>query len=277
MMQMSALGSTSLSSDTLATPTVIDDLCHRINDLTFGVAQTIEDVVAAWKLVFTSYRGRGLIDHNEQQIHFVPQAGQPETTVIYGMRNQQVVCTLTVVQDGPMGLPLDAAYEMELAMIRRDGRPLVEVGLLADRRGDAMCAFSAVRDLMRLGVYSAYYRGADVVIGVHPHHCGFYRRYWGLEVIGPVKTYATVKDHPVVLMRLRTHDIFSRQPMPRGLAYLAEHPVSESFFDRRFDFSPAVLRRSAVGLLLLQKGHRRHRRPRRVQPAPQPMPLAQAC
>lgn len=205
--------------------------------LTFGVAQSLQEVIEAWKLVYSNYRRIGLINPNPFRLHLTPQAIGDDTVVITGQIRAETVSTLTCIRDTPAGLPLDHEYRHELDTLRHAGRRLTEIGLLADRRKQLNRTADSLFMLMHYSLdYTFRDGGTDAVIGVHPRHARFYSRAFGFEPCGPERTYAAVNNHPVVLLRLEREAIDRPGRVPRGLRYLKKHPVADSHYADRYRF-----------------------------------------
>jgi len=211
--------------------------------LEYHVARSLADVRDAWHLVHQSYVRHGLIDPNKHELHAVPEAIGPHAAVVLGRIGPVCASTLTAFTDQAQGLALDHAYPDELEALRAAGRRLCEVGLFADRRQHLYRSAASLFDLMRFSVlYAMHQQMDDVVIGVHPRHAPFYRRLIGFKPAGPEKTYATVNDNAVVLLRLDLHEAPNRRPLPRGLRYFLEHPVSDEAFEQRVRLTPDTIR-----------------------------------
>lgn len=228
--------------------TVVRDGIH------YSAATRLDDVVAAWRLVYDTYRASGLVDPNVHGVHFVPQAIRPASVVGLGRVAGAVRATITAYADGPPGLPLDQVYPDELGRFRAEGRLLVEVGLLADRTSDRARGLDTTLSLMRIGFFHAIHIGAtDLVIGVHPHHARFYERLFGFDRFGAPSTCPIVNDAPVVGLRLDLADRPMPEPMPKGLRFFRDSPLSSGFFDVRLRLSPAVIRRTVLEDVLNEK------------------------
>ena len=222
--------------------------------LEFYVAQKMEEVEEAWGLVYDAYRRDDLIDVNSQRVHTNPQAVGPNTAVILGCLGPLAVGTISAYTDGPEGLPLDSVYLTEISALRRSGRKLMEVGLFADRREHINRAADGLFALMRFSYFFGFPMECDdVIIGVHPRHAPFYMRLLGFERIGPVRSYPTVKDHAVVLLRLRLQESLQAVPLPKGLAYFKEMAVPGKAFDHRFRFDTPELASSRIGRFLAER------------------------
>ena len=218
------------------------------------VARTLNEVVTAWQLVYETYCRNGLIDPNPYNLHTVRQAVSPNATVIVSAHGSTVRSTVSAYCDGRLGLPLENVYRSEIAFLRRSGRRLMEVGLFADRRDQITRSIEALFDLMRHVFYFAIFMGVDdALIGVHPHHAPFYIRALAFEKIGTVRTYAMVKDHPVVLLRFDIQKNRRLDPLPKGLEYFVQNAAETRLFDQRYRFNDRELEASPIGRFLAAK------------------------
>lgn len=215
----------------------------------FDIARTYQDVLDCWRLVYKCYLYKGLIDTNSHAIHTAREAFNLDTAVICGRTQGRIDTTITVIPDGPRGLPLDQVYPELLDRLRGQNRRLMEVGLLADDRAQVGKARAYAFSTMRIAAYRALYTQSDTVIGVHPHHTNFYVRMMGFEVIGPLRSYPRVNNRPVVPLLLDKSWIQLERP-PRLLRYMKEHPVEASLFDQRFDFDKIDMSGSAIASYL---------------------------
>jgi hypothetical protein len=207
-------------------------------------ATSLDQVESAWRLVYERYTQMGLIDKNPFGIHAVPSAVGQHACVILG---PEVGYTMTLFRDNPMGLALDSVYAGYLDELRRKGRRLLEVGMLADRRENASRGVGALLGMMRWAIhYGLHTDLTDIVIGVHPRHAQFYMRCYGFEQFAPPTTYPMVRDNPVVPLRLRLPEGLAKDELPRGLADARDNPVPAGKFAHRFAFAPEQLRGSLI-------------------------------
>jgi len=214
-------------------------------------ATSLEQVESAWRLVYERYSEIGLIDENPFGVHAVPSAVGQHACVIWGPEGSEVGYTMTLFRDNPMGLALDSVYAGYLDELRRKGRRLLEVGMLADRRRGASRGIRALFGMMRWAIHYGLHTGlTDIVIGVHPRHTQFYVRCYGFEQFAPPTSYPMVRDNPVVPLRLRLLEGLAKDELPRGLADARANPLPGSKFSHRFTFEPEQLRGSLIAGLL---------------------------
>ena len=218
---------------------------------TCSCATNLEQVQAAWQLVYERYSQMGLINRNRFGIHAVPGAVGKHACVIWGPDGASVGHTMTLFRDNSMGLALDSVYAQELDSLRQAGRRLLEVGMLADRRESAARGIGALFSMMRWAIYYGLHTDlTDIVIGVHPRHAAFYMRCYGFEEFAAPTDYPLVRNNPVVGLRLRLREMLANDVLPRGLADARDNPIPAGAFSDRFAFDPAQLRGSLIANFL---------------------------
>jgi hypothetical protein len=224
--------------------------------LVIAPARTLGGVVEAWQLVYIAYRRAGLIAPNHQRLYTLPHAVSPKALVVHAHLDGQVISTLTAVPDGPAGLPLDARYAELLAGLRRDGRRLLEICLVGDRRQRLARTLQLKRGLMRLALGFAPQAGSgDVVTLATAEEADLYRSEYGFEVLpaDPPDPPSAGRGRVVLLLNLAAAG--RRPACPPGLAWCRRHPVPAGVFRTRFDFDPGAVRPSPLGAFLTGHAH----------------------
>lgn len=222
--------------------------------LSFDVARNVADVERAWELVYRSYLRAGLIRPNPQEIHTLPEATRASSAVMIGQINGLTVSTMSTYLDVEGRLPLDAGYPRELDGLRAQGRRLMEAGLFADRREHIARSMAALMELMRHTFFYAFHNDAqDIVIGVHPHHAGFYEKCFGFERFGDDSACPHTNGAPLVPLRLDIPTKYNQERLPRGLAFFKRDPLDKSAFDYRFRFSAERLAGSRIEAYLEER------------------------
>jgi hypothetical protein len=214
--------------------------------LNFSVAQTLDEVLQAWRLVHRSMR-RGEQEGGEE-FCTEPEAVGRRSAVILVRLGELVIGTVTGVIDGEGGLPADRTHRAEMAGLRQPGRRLLEVCLFGDRRGEISRAFTAVTELMRFTYFYARHNSVtDLVTSVHPRLARFYARYFHFSLVTPRTGTGARKN---ILLR---RDLLA-QPSPRRpfseIAYFMERPLGPEVYSARYAFPPDEVVRSPIGVLL---------------------------
>jgi hypothetical protein len=148
------------------------------------VARTVEDYEAAFRLVHAAYTFLGIEKVRHDGVRVLSQHLLAESTVLVAFEGDQIVGTLTVLEDSRAKLPLDKQYPGALAALRgRDAR-LVEYASLAVVQ---RCWGTGVTQLLSMAAYQlAYnYLGAShTVVGVHPRAAPYYRAMFDFRELG---------------------------------------------------------------------------------------------
>jgi hypothetical protein len=166
----------------------------------YRIATTKWERLAAYRLVYDHYRKAGFIQSNPFRFRVTKHHLLPTTQVFLAVRDEEPICTVSLVADTPMmGLPMESIYHEEVAQSRDKGLHVGEVSALAGCTTDFRSFLPIFVQLTRLMAQYARQRGMhQFLIAVHPKHAGFYERFMGFEKIGPVREYPCVQNAPAV-------------------------------------------------------------------------------
>lgn len=157
------------------------------------------DRIAAFRLVYDNYLSKGLIQPNPYQLRVAEHQLLPTTTVFAADRDGQIICTVTLIGDGQLGLPMECIYPSEINAARDRGLYVGEVSALAVDDVEFRTFLPIFVELTRLMAQFARANGMDqFLIAVHPKHARFYQRFMGFEQIGGLKEYPSVQNAPAV-------------------------------------------------------------------------------
>lgn len=167
------------------------------------IASEPEELKGAFRLVYRSYLRSGLTEPNPHRMRVTPYHLLPTTEVVIATIRRDVICTVTLVGDGQLGLPMESIYREEVAQRRAQGVSVAEVSCLADRRRSLVRSFPVLVEVMGLMAQCARRRGIEeLLIAVHPRHAGFYERFIGFKSIGRERVYGSVCNKPAVALAL---------------------------------------------------------------------------
>jgi hypothetical protein len=167
------------------------------------IAADRDELEGAFGLVYQAYLRSGLAEPNHQQMRITPWQLLPTSDVMVATLRGEVVCTMSLVADGELGLPMESIYSHEVDRFRYQGSRIAEVSCLADRRGKISRSLPVLIDIMSLTAQCARARGVDeLLIAVHPHHATFYEKFVGFRRIGGTRSYAGVCDNPAVALAM---------------------------------------------------------------------------
>jgi len=192
----------------------------------FKIAQTREELEAAYRLVHDVYVEEGYSDRQETGTRVNLRYALPTTTTFIGTHRGRVVITMTLIGDSPLGLPMDMIFSEELYALRRQGRFFTEVGAFAshpDFRRKQQVLAMYLNKIMYM--YALHNLGSDdLVIAVNPKHEWVYRTLILFEKIAGTKPYRYVKGAPAIAMRLdlrtchaRWKRVFNGSPPEKNL------------------------------------------------------------
>lgn len=163
------------------------------------LAETVPELLESARLLHAMYVARGLIDPKPSGMRSTPHLLLPSTATFIARRGGEIIGTLSLVVDSPLGLPMEKAFPAEVAAVRAPGRRAAEVG--------ALCVADGVR---RRGV--AYllnklmWRCAvevcgidDLLISVTPAASDLYRAALLFRQVGTARQYPSVKNGVVTV------------------------------------------------------------------------------
>jgi hypothetical protein len=216
---------------------------RRNNELNYQIAGTRKERLAAFQLVYREYLNAELIAPNAVGVRVTPYHLLPTTNVFVAARQRRTACTVTLIGDGPLGLPMESVYPELVEERRARGLYVGEVSCLAFESMPINQFLLVFLQLTRLMAQYARRYGMDqLLIAVHPQHARFYRRFMGFEQVGPLKAYSSVRDAPAVACCLDFGAIDRWQPKcysaifgsPLPKASLSSQPMDDeecSFFE----------------------------------------------
>ncbi|MFC1672020.1 hypothetical protein ACFL01_02670 [Planctomycetota bacterium] len=173
-------------------------------EFSIGIANDFESRRSAYALVYRLYRKEGYAEANDSRMWLSFHNLLPDTVTLIVKRGEEMVGTLTVVFDSPIGLPCDRVYRSEIDSLREAGRMPAEIISLGVAEEDRRVSRDILVKLFNyVYLVSWHLRGAaDFVITVNPHHAAYYRKTLLFENWGPERTYKKVGGAPAVLLRL---------------------------------------------------------------------------
>lgn len=162
---------------------------QEIDEVHFKLANTLGQREQAFRLVHHSYVERGIATPTRSGLVFSPFHILPGTTTFIAEKEGAVIGTVSLIEDSPIGIPMEAVHPAEIAAMRYNGRRFAEVGTLS--------VASGIRGRgIPLMLYNTLFRWArrhrmieDLVIAVHPKVRKFYCDGLLFERLGPDRQY----------------------------------------------------------------------------------------
>ena len=173
----------------------------------------------------------------------------PSTVTFVGVIHDEVIATVSVIPDTPVGLPMDEIYHDEVQALRDAGRRLMEVTMLADRRLSVSRSLAMVLALMKLvfDYATLSLKATDLCITVNPHHDKFYHEYLLFTPLGGLRAYPSVSGNPAIARRLDLVRVEEEcQGRPVLLHRFFEDRTPLGLFEKRYHMAgrrPALLLR----------------------------------
>ncbi len=160
----------------------------RKHSIECRIANSKDDRLAAFRLIYEHYVKAGLIPPNRFRYRVTPYQLLPSTQVFLAVQDEKPICTVSLVADGTPGLPMETIYRKEVTQSRERNLFVGEVSCLAGCTTDFRSFLPIFVQLTRLMAQYARKNGMhQFLIAVHPKHAGFYKRFMGFEEIGPVR------------------------------------------------------------------------------------------
>lgn len=158
----------------------------------------------AYQLAYRVYRESGFVpEEAEGRVVSAPDADPRTFTLLADDGHDNDLGTISLVFDGPDGLPCDEVFPTDLAPLRARRRRLVEVTRLVM---DPSCRGNRTLLTRLFNLISVYARrvarATDFVIEVNPRHAGFYERFLLFHTLGADRSCPRVSGAPARLLRL---------------------------------------------------------------------------
>ena len=204
-------------------------------EVQFRPAASPAELIAASNLVYEEYLKCGYITPNARRWRFSAHQILPTTvTFIAVHRSGRVLGTLTLVEDSPLGLPMERIYKQELNALRLDGLHLAEVSMLAFNRSlldqGPLALPQGQRLLLVIYLFRAMFeflrsttRVDELVACFHPKHDVLYQ-FLHMEALGGLKNHGSVKGSPAIARRMN---------IKQTEAASVSHIAHDLFFGRR--------------------------------------------
>lgn len=203
-------------------------IAYDCEELEYRIATTPRERISAFQLIYERYLAAELIHANDFGLRVTPYQLLPTTTVYIARQRGRTMCTVTLIGDGEMGLPMESLYPDEVNERRSLQLSVGEVSCLAFEAMSLNRFLYVFMQLTRLMAQHARANGMDqFLIAVHPQHARFYQRFMGFEQVGPLKAYPTVCDAPAVACCLDFAAIDRARPKCYQAYFGSKIPASE--------------------------------------------------
>jgi hypothetical protein len=166
-----------------------------------STANDRESFLLAFRLIYRAYLRDGLTQPNSLGLRYTPHQLSDDSSVFMVRRDDRVVGTLTFIEDGELGLPIESLYGAEISRLRRREARVAELSCLALEDTETMRCFSVLRGLLRAALELAKLRQVELLtVCIHPRNLSFYERRLKFTQFGPLRYCPWVCDQPAIAM-----------------------------------------------------------------------------
>ena len=187
---------------------IYDFLPRFLRPMEFRVVESVDELTKASHLVYREYLKRNYIKPYTTQLKLSIYHALPSTAAFIAVKHRKIVGTVSVIEASPLGLPMDEVYKLELDALRKQGRNLAEISMLAldseEFSNRAFTMFNPRKLLVTLRLFRVmfdYLRSStkvhDLVACFNPKHQILYD-FLQLKPLGGVKSYSGANGNPAV-------------------------------------------------------------------------------
>ncbi len=208
----------------------------EVDGTVFKLASTSEEREGAFRLVHDNYVRKGLVDPAPTGLKVSPFDILPSTAVFVAIRDGEVIGTLSLIEDGSIGLPMDDVFPEETRRVRERGGRLAELSAFAIHpsvrgRGVSLMLYN----LMFRWVWW-HRRTQDIVIAVHPRVTRFYEVVLLFDRLHARRSYRRFNNAPAEALHLNMRGIWQRyERLYRGKCWGRNAAESAALIDL-YDF-----------------------------------------
>lgn len=181
----------------------------------------------AFRIVYQEYLSKGYCTFHPSEMRMSFYNTLPETVTFCLWRTDILLATASLIFDSQMGLPMEEVYSNEIESLRKQGRKLCEVSLLA-LNSDVIskgilpiyfaerlrCLYQIFKPIFWYARKTAGY--TDLCIAVNPIHKMLYSSLY-FELFGEERIYESVRGNPSIGMRLSFDRLEERSKKTPGL------------------------------------------------------------
>lgn len=194
------------------------DYLNLNENIVIKVADTIEELEQAFRLVQESYSEINLADIKQSPLRVNKYHALPTTAIIILKKEDTVIATVSVITSNRYDLPLESLWNID--HIKNSGRT-AEISSLAVHKEHRKAAGKYTIPLMiYMYKYSSKYMGIkNFVISINPKAAIFYRAMFNFKFVSKkIKRYEFVNNAPAICLHLQ-------------LDYWQEHVKKKEKFD----------------------------------------------
>ena len=193
-------------------------------------ALQLDQFVKAFQAIHTSYQRRGFIYPNKAGLWLTRHHLLSTTRVFLMTSKSQATGTLTLVEDSPLGLPMETLFRHQVAWHRKLYGPVAEATCLALNKCGPNAGLNIINGLMGVVAQSARGLGiTQILIAVHPRHASYYTRMAGFRPISLPQPYPAVRGHLAVPLIIHLPTLSKVCPAGFDRYFSMHYPTSTVF------------------------------------------------
>ena len=167
---------------------------NEVDGVIFKMSYIFSEKEAAFRLVHDMYVRRGIISPSESGCQLSIYHLLPTTTIFIATYNDKVIGTISLIEDSPLGIPMEDVHRKEILTLRLAGLRFAEVGALAvtkDRRGKGI-SLMLYNIMIRWATQHRLIR--NLAIAVHPRIETFFKVIFLFKKMGQVQKYKKLNN-----------------------------------------------------------------------------------
>ena len=229
---------------------IADKLCelalrHEEKDAgTVRIARTLDELKAAYRIIYQEYVLRGFCPPDESQMHYSLYCFLPGSRTFILKKNERIIGTLNLIADSHYGLPAESAFAHEIESLKASACRMAEISLFGVDRALFLGKDRHLANFRKLAVALALFKKmfayarsvaiTDFVIAVHPKNESLYRSF-GFQKIGAERPYRPACGNPAIAMHLNIRRWFEATPQDQHMKYYflreSSRDLSEDYFE----------------------------------------------
>lgn len=177
---------------------------YDFKDITIKLAETYEEYKKAFELLHDCYVKKGLMEKDPTGMRCNIHSFLPHNAIVIAInRLGEVVGTVSIIKDNPLGLPAESIYAPEVVKLRNNPiSELVEISALSiapEYRQHSHTLLFLLNKFLYL-FSRDYFKSNMLIITIHPNASIFYKSLFNFKTIGKVFSYEYVKGALATLM-----------------------------------------------------------------------------
>jgi hypothetical protein len=219
----------------------------------YRLAHDREELEKAYRLVYREYLWRGYLKRDYPYPFKISLYNAlPQTVTFVAVLMGEIIATVTLIPDSPLGLPMDQIYKSEIDLLRDQHRKIAEVSMLASNTEAFGKGISMMLNSSKLFLIFSLFKVLfdygrekldidDLCIAIHPKHSLTYR-FLFFESFGETKAYPGVAGNPAVAKRLDIRKAEEKCESRKGLYRMFFVRRTRSVvFEKKVTFTPSDL------------------------------------